>query len=125
MTQRLIKLFQVRGYPFNRSADMATVQLLKERYCYVGYDMKVEEKLALQTTCLLKSHTLPDGRVIKMDRERYEAPEILFNPSLTGECEDPGMHEMLFNLVQSKKCSIDIRPVVWSHVVLSGGSTMY
>jgi actin-related protein 2 len=124
MTQRLIKLLQVRGYAFNRSADMATVQMLKEKYCYVGYDMKIEQQLALETTVLLKSHTLPDGQVIKMDRERYEAPEILFDPQLTGECEDPGMHQMLYNIVQ-KKADMDTRTTIWSHVVLSGGSTMY
>lgn len=124
MTQNLIKLLQVRGYSFNRSADMATVQLLKEKYCYIGYDLEIEKKLALETTVLLCEHKLPDGLVVKMDRERYEAPEILFNPALTGECEDPGIHRMLFDLIQ-KKAAMDIRTTLWKHVVLSGGSTMY
>jgi actin-related protein 2 len=124
MTEYLIKLLQVRGYAFNRSADMATVQLLKEKFCYVGYDMDIERKLALETTCLLKEHRLPDGTLIKMDRERYEAPEILFNPSLTGECEDEGIHMMLWNTIQHK-AAMDIRADLWKHVVLSGGSTMY
>jgi actin-related protein 2 len=30
----------------------------------------------------MESYTLPDGRVIKLGRERFEAPEVLFNPSL-------------------------------------------
>jgi actin-related protein 2 len=124
MTQNLIKLLQVRGYAFNKSADMATVQLLKEKYCYVGYDLKIEKKLALETTVLLTKHTLPDGTVVKMDRERYEAPEILFNPRLTGECEDAGMDVMLYDLIQ-KRAAMDIRTTLWKHVVLSGGSTMY
>lgn len=124
MTQHLIKLLQVRGYAFNKSADMATVQMLKEKFCYVGYDLKIEQKLALETTVLLSKHTLPDGTVVKMDRERYEAAEILFQPSLTGECEDMGIDRMLYDLVQ-KRAAIDIRPVLWKHVVLSGGSTMY
>ena len=124
MTEYLIKLLQVRGYSFNRSADLATAQILKEKYCYVGYDMEIERKLALETTVLLKQHTLPDGTVVKMDRERYEAPEILFNPSLTGECEDMGIDKMLYDLVQ-KRAAIDIRSTLWKHVVLSGGSTMY
>lgn len=124
MTQNLIKLLQVRGYAFNKSADMATVQLLKEKYCYVGYDLKIEKKLALETTTLLMKHTLPDGTVVKMDRERYEAPEILFNPRLTGECEDAGMDVMLYDMIQ-KRAAMDIRTTLWKHVVLSGGSTMY
>jgi len=124
MTERLIKLLQVRGYSFNRSADMATVQQLKEKFCYVGYDLEIEKKLALETTVLISKHTLPDGTVVKMDRERYEAPEILFDPRLTGECEDLGMHAMLYDLIQ-KRAAMDIRATLWKHVVLSGGSTMY
>lgn len=124
MTERLIKLLQMRGYSFNRSADMATVQVLKEKFCYVGYDMEVEKALALQTTVLIAKHTLPDGTVIKMDSERFQAPEILFDPKLTGECEDMGIDKMLYDLVQ-KRAAMDIRATLWKHVVLSGGSTMY
>lgn len=124
MTEFLIKLLQVKGYAFNRSADLATVQMLKEKYCYVGYDIAIEKKLAMETTTLVQKHQLPDGTVVKMDRERYEAAELLFNPSLDNECEAPGIHRMLYDLIQ-KKAPIDIRPTLWKHVVLSGGSTMY
>ena len=33
--------------------------------CYVGYDLELEKKLALETTTVMESYTLPDGRVIK------------------------------------------------------------
>lgn len=55
----LIKLLQVRGYNFNRSADFETVRQIKEQLCYVGYDLEVESKLALETTTLVQSYTLP------------------------------------------------------------------
>ena len=71
---------QVRGYAFNRSADFETVRQIKEKLCYVGYDLEVEKRLALETTTLNTTYTLPDGRVIKLSSERYEAPEVLFNP---------------------------------------------
>lgn len=54
--------------------------------------------------------------------ERFEAPEVLFNPSLI-DCEKPGIHEMLFNMIQ--EADIDLRPAFYKQIVLSGGSTMY
>lgn len=122
VTKYLIKLLQVRGYAFNRTADFETVRQIKEKLCYVGYDMEVEARLALDTTTLIKSYELPDGRVIKMDRERYEAPEVLFNPGLL-DSDEGGIHEMLFNMIQ--EADIDLRPHFYKHIVLSGGSTMY
>lgn len=75
ITKYLIKLLQVRGYAFNRSADFETVRQIKEELCYSGYDLDVEKRLALETTTLVQPYTLPDGRVIKVGQERYEAPE--------------------------------------------------
>ena len=42
---------------------------------------------------------LPDGRVVKLGGERFEAPEILFQPHLIN-VEGAGMAEMLFNTIQ-------------------------
>jgi actin-related protein 2 len=122
MTRYLIKLLQVRGYAFNRSADFETVRQIKEQFCYVGHDLEVESRLALETTVLMQSYTLPDGRIIKLGRERYEAAEVLFKPSLI-DVEGDGMADMLFNMIQD--ADIDLRPAFYKHIVLSGGSTMY
>jgi actin-related protein 2 len=65
---------------------------------------------------------LPDGRVIKVGRERYVAPEALFHPGFI-DVDAPGMAESLFNTIQS--ADIDTRPEFYKHIVLSGGSTMY
>jgi len=122
MTRYLIKLLQLHGYAFNRSADFETVRQIKEKLCYVGYDLAIEKRLALETTTLMQKYTLPDGRVIKMGSERFEAAEVLFNPALI-DVESPGMHEVLFNMIQ--EADIDLRPAFYKHIVLSGGSTMF
>jgi len=122
ITRYLIKLLQVRGYSFNRSADFETVRQIKEKCCYVGYDLDVEKRLGLETTVLMQSYTLPDGRVIKLGAERYQAPECLFQPSLIDN-EKVGMQQTLFNMIQ--EADIDLRPAFYKHIVLSGGSTMY
>jgi len=124
VTQRLMKLLQIRGYNFNQSADQETVRLIKENMCYIGYDLKVEKKLAVETTTLTKEYELPDKRVIRIDRERYEAPEVLFRPDLGEEryAEQAGIHEQLYNCITD--CAIDLRKKLFSQIVLSGGTTM-
>lgn len=122
VTKYLIKLLQLRGYYFNRTADFETVRQIKEKLCYVGYDLRQEQKLALETTILVEPYELPDGRVIKVGAERFEAPEALFEPNRI-DVDAKGMAEMLFDTIQS--ADIDTRADFYKHIVLSGGSSMY
>ncbi|KAK7280902.1 hypothetical protein RIF29_08465 [Crotalaria pallida] len=64
----------------NRTADFETVREIKEKLCYISYDYKREYQLGLETTILVNYYTLPDGRVIKVGTERFQAPEALFTP---------------------------------------------
>ncbi|KAI8055165.1 actin family [Syncephalis plumigaleata] len=122
VTRYLIKLLLLRGYAFNRTADFETVRQIKEKLCYVSYDLDLDQKLANETTVLVENYTLPDGRVIKVGSERFEAPECLFQPELV-DVESVGMAELLYNTIQA--ADIDIRSELYKHIVLSGGSTMY
>eukprot|EP00753_Platysulcus_tardus_P003335 PLAT12401.1.p2 GENE.PLAT12401.1~~PLAT12401.1.p2 ORF type:complete len:389 (-),score=180.49 PLAT12401.1:144-1310(-) len=122
ITRYLIKLLLLRGYAFNRTADFETVREIKEKLAYVAYDPRAERGLALETTVLVEKYTLPDGRVIKLGRERFECAEALFNPSLI-DVEGVGAADMIFNMIQD--ADIDCRAEFYKHIVLSGGSTMY
>jgi actin-related protein 2 len=42
ITSYLIKLLQLRGYSFNRTADFDTVRKIKEKFCYVAHDIVQE-----------------------------------------------------------------------------------
>ena len=46
-----------------------------------SYDIPLDQKLANETTVLVENYTLPDGRVIKVGSERFEAPECMFPAS--------------------------------------------
>ena len=70
ITRYLIKLLLLRGYAFNRTADFETVRQLKEKVCYVGYDLEMENKLATETTVLVENYT-----VIIVDS--YQMDELL------------------------------------------------
>jgi len=122
ITRYLIKLLSVKGYALNTTADFETVRIMKEKLCYVGYDMDVENRLAHETTCLTKSYTLPDARTIKVDCELYQAPEALFQPHLVN-IESKGLAELVFSTIQN--ADIDLRKELYKHIVLSGGSTMF
>jgi len=122
VTRYLIKLLLLRGYAFNHTADFETVRLMKEKLCYVGYDIATEQKLAQETTFLVEPYTLPDGRIIKVGGERFEASEALFQPHLIN-VEGQGIAELVFNAIQAAE--MDMRPDLYRHIVLSGGSTMY
>ena len=54
----LYQLLLLRGYAFNHSADFETVRMIKEKLCYVGYNIEQEQKLALETTVLVESYTV-------------------------------------------------------------------
>jgi len=122
VTRYLIRLLLLRGYAFNRTADFETVRQIKEKLCYVGYDLELEQRLANETTVLVEQYTLPDGRVIKVGGERFQAPEVLFEPHLL-DVEGVGMAEQIFSCIN--KADLDTRQEFYSHIVLSGGSTMY
>ena len=62
-----------------------------------------------ETTVLVENYSLPDGRVIKVGAERYQAPEVLFQPHLI-DVDGMGMAEQLFDCIN--KADIDIRPDV-------------
>jgi len=111
VTRNLIALLLRRGYALNRTADFETVRQIKEKLCYVSYDLELDQRLSEDTTVLVESYTLPDGRVIRVGSERFEAPECLFQPHLV-DVEQPGIAEFLFNTIQAAD-------------VLSGGSSMY
>ena len=67
-------------------------------------------------------YRLPDGEIIKLGAERFQAPEALFRPELIGS-ECPGVHECLYySLMKSDR---DLRTVLYKQIVLAGGSTMY
>jgi actin-related protein 2 len=78
----------------------------------------------LPLDCLLiaTTLTLPDGRVLKVGPERFEAPEALFQPTMI-DVESKGLAELVFDCIQS--CDMSTRPDLYKHIVLSGGSTMY
>lgn len=66
----MVKLLFMRGYAFNSSADFEAIREVKEHLCFVSGDLKMERKLARETTCHEKEYKFPDGTKIKLGKER-------------------------------------------------------
>ena len=98
ITEYLIRLLQIKGYAFNSTADFEIVRELKEKYCFVSCNIESDRKLDAETTFYNSYTKLPDGRKIRISNEKFEAPEILFQPHLI-QNELPGVHEMLYNAI--------------------------
>ncbi|KAL9975190.1 hypothetical protein ACROYT_G012319 [Oculina patagonica] len=118
ITNYLKELLLHRG----QVVDFEKARLIKEKLCYVGYNIEEEKKLASETTVLMEEYILPDGQVVRLGCERFGAPEALFQPNLI-EIDKVGVAEMLFNTVQAT--DIDTRAEYYKHIVLCGGSTLF
>uniref|UniRef100_R7WD68 Uncharacterized protein n=1 Tax=Aegilops tauschii TaxID=37682 RepID=R7WD68_AEGTA len=119
ITSYLVDLLSRRGLQLSCIFLILFIVLFQKMY---SYDYKREYQLGLETTILVKSYTLPDGRVIKVGTERFQAPEALFTPELI-DVEGDGLADMAFHCIQ--EMDIDNRMTLYQHIVLSGGSTMY
>lgn len=122
ITNYLLKLLRLQGHPMNDREDCEAGREIKEKFCYVSTDRPMDEKLASETTTLLESFKLFDGTSISFSRERFEATEVLFQPSLLS-IESKGLADMIFDAIQN--VDIDCRPDLYQNIILSGGSSLF
>lgn len=118
LTDYMVQLLTERGYNFTTSAEREIVRDIKEKCAFVSdsydKDMKSYDKLY--------EYSLPDGQIVKVGKEAFRCPELLFQPSHRG-LEYPGIHEVTYNSIN--KCDVDIRKDLYNNIVLSGGTTMF
>lgn len=122
MTEHLRKLLAVKGYQFTTPAELEVVRDIKETICYVVGDFDAAEKEAKESHACEKNYELPDGRKILIGKERFECPEIMFQPSKAG-MQLEGIHNYCYDSVM--KCDTDVRKDLFQNIILSGGSTLF
>ncbi|KAF2592510.1 hypothetical protein F2Q70_00044190 [Brassica cretica] len=115
----LTKLFAQELGKSNPSVNlsMSDVETLKEQYANCAEDEAAYEKTQ---NCEIEQHTLPDGQVISIGRERYSVGEALFQPSILG-LEEHGIVEQLVRIIST--VSSENHRQLLENTVLCGGTT--
>lgn len=122
VTKHMQLLLRRSGLAFTTTAESDLVKTMKEEACYVALSPeKAESGERDQASSTKAEYQLPDGETVSLSAERYRAPEVLFNPTLIGS-EEAGVADALVNSIM--KSDLDLRPTLFSQIVLSGGSTL-
>ncbi len=118
LTRFMEKILGERGFSADSSIRRELVRALKEKACFVSLDYKEDLKRVEQYE---KEYSLPDGSTITLARERFEVPELLFNPTM--ELEEISLPEAIMDVIEM--CDLDVRPDLLNNIFLSGGSSMF
>lgn len=102
------------------SLDKKLVAWLTKQYCYVSMDY--ERDLQGKACQDPVSVQIPDGHLLKLDKERICCPEPLFRPHLLSQ-NSPGLHILAFQSLQ--KFPAEFQGELMHNVVLSGGSSLF
>lgn len=97
--------------------SMSDVEKIKEQYSCCAEDELAYDKT--KNSCQIEKHTLPDGQVITIGRERYTVGEALFQPSLLG-LEAHGIVEQLVRAIST--VSSDNHRQLLENTVLCGAT---
>ncbi|KAI8997231.1 actin family [Pilobolus umbonatus] len=98
----------------------------KETICQVS---EVTYDEGLLSSRPKKLFEFPDGFSHSFGIEKYQIPEVLFQPSMmdseTNEDQKEylGVHEMVYNSINN--CDVDLRPLLFNNVVVTGGNTLF
>jgi centractin len=118
ITNYLQILLRRSGRVFTTSSELEVVRQIKENCCVVAFNPTEQEKQVSATY----PYKLPDGSIVDLGPETFRAPEVMFQPDLIGsECR--GVHDGLVNSIM--QTDIDLRRVLFSQIVLAGGTTMF
>ncbi|KAI8915981.1 actin-like protein [Gorgonomyces haynaldii] len=117
VTSHLQLLLKKQGINLTTSAEKDLVRIIKEKASYVSLNPSKEEKEFQNKD----QYTLPDGQTIKLGSERFNAPEILFQPHRVG-LEYPGVSYLVTDAIN--RVDLDLRASLYSNIVLSGGTTL-
>ena len=122
INEHLALLLRERGWSFQTPSQMESVRSIKEQLGFVSLDYEADLRRSRESSALETVYELPDGEIITLASERFRCTEALFNPSLL-EIEAPGLHDIVHNSIT--RCAIDLRSMLRTNILLSGGSTMF
>ncbi|EPB85937.1 hypothetical protein HMPREF1544_07269 [Mucor circinelloides 1006PhL] len=118
-----IELRQLEGITdsFNDYQINRVLNEFKETICQVADTEFEEEVLSSRSK---KTFEFPDGFSHSFGLDRFKLPEMLFQPNVYDkENKFVGVHDMVYNSINN--CDIDLRPLLFNNVVVTGGNTLF
>lgn len=102
------------------SSNKEIIEDIKEKLCYVANDWTNETKV--NPDLIKQIYPIPSIGDIPVGQERFNCPEILFQPSTFG-IEGISIHEMISNSIA--KCDPTYRADLYQNIILGGGNTLF
>ena len=113
----LLELLHIRGVKVRTEAGWRTVQRAKDLFCYVADD--VDSEVRTFPRRFERRFSLPNGEVIVLGTERFQATEVLFKPGLL--CLNrPGLAQAVMQSIERVEPSV--RQQLLRNIVLFGGT---
>ena len=106
---------------FTNEGQKSMINELKEKICEVAEDYDSQVKKCLDSK-MIETHILPDGSKVQISQEKYQCPELLFQPQFFQK-DHFGLHEQTFKSI--KRCDEDIEKDLFQNVILCGGSSLF
>ncbi|NXW64198.1 ACTL9 protein, partial [Eurystomus gularis] len=97
------------------------VEAIKHKCCYVASNFESECQLP-PSNCTLE-FPLPDGQTISFSKERFQCPEVLFNPPPNWGISYVGIHKMAQRSLE--QLPEEIRSTLYKNILLCGGSSLF
>ena len=131
LTKYMIHVLRDMGMELNTLSNEEISKDIKEKLCYVALDYEAEKEKAKTSGDIKRSYALPNGNNITINTERFQIPELLFNPFdqyvstpfYVNTIED-GIDKILYDSIM-KTNDKDQQKDYFSNIILSGGSTMF
>lgn len=118
VTKELQLQLRRAGLSLTTTAEADLAKSMKEEVCFLTPTMNNDDTVEKESKT---QYQLPDGSTVTLASERYSAPNCLYDPSLIGS-EEAGVADVLVNSIM--KSDIDLRPKLYSQIVLAGGTTL-
>jgi actin-related protein len=119
----LNKILFDKGYEFTTALELELLSEIKEKLCYVFSSERYKDNKTKKVEAESKTYHLPDDSIVRLSSERYEIPEVLFQPSKAGLDSIPGIHENCFKSIM--KSNVEIRSELFKNIILAGGNTLF
>ncbi len=108
-----IKQLSQKGHTFTTSQEKLWVEDICTKFSYVALELE-REMQSLENK--KKEYTLPDGRIISIQKNRFEPAELFFKPELVGK-DEFSMQKLIYE--SRSQIDIDLKSS-FNEVILTG-----